>query len=114
MPKLSKQYGNLTRAGVALGDLNTSIYGNSTQVSEFSRSLGTGFDVLIQDILTAKNFRIPLVVLYPSNLFQVYGKDSLNQIEERTNGIEMPQSFIIQPGNFGAISLAHHTVAHSF
>ena len=86
----------------------------SIQVSEFSRSLGTGFDVLIQDILTAKNFSIPLVVLYPSNLFQVYGEDSLNQIEERMNGIEVPQSFIIQVETFGAISLAHHTVAHSF
>jgi hypothetical protein len=103
-------FGNSSKLGVYLGETNCSCYGADTQVYENGVYQGTGWDMLVRDSLICKAFG-PQTITYfllftaPSGygwimggMFESYGEDFLEKLNDAVNGVNSTQPFTIQQG----------------
>lgn len=115
---LRHYYGDTWKAhmGMTLGILNFSAYGRDNVVYEYGTKIGTGYDVLVRDILMCKHFEVPTIDLYQvtslrdihdviieGGLFDAYGDDILDRLNNSVNGINATRAFPLWVAHYSSI-----------
>jgi hypothetical protein len=124
---VEKVYGESSRAGVFLGIFNCTCYKPDSEIYEYGKYIGMGYDVLVRDLLITKHFGIPKASLFmlhsegglessycTCGLFDTYGDDILDRLNASVNGPQSVESFDIPQGSIAYSELGFGFVMYIF